>query len=73
MRAKSLTGGHIDGQVDGRVDCRVVPGVQPRGHPRIDRPPAGAGFSQGSGIPGRTLSGPTRCFRDFGVQREIIV
>jgi len=41
MRAKSLIDGHIDG--------RIVLGVEPRSHPRIDPPVAGASAGLGPG------------------------
>jgi hypothetical protein len=56
-RSKSL----IDGHIDGRVDCPVVPGVEPRGHPRIDSPLAGSDLRSVPGLrpPCSSHLGPT--------------
>jgi hypothetical protein len=73
QRAKSLDDGHIDGQVEGRVDCRAVPGVEPRGHPRIDPPVASASLRHSPGLSGRARSWSTGFRRGFRIRRQISI
>jgi len=65
-----LIDSHIDGHVDVRVDCRVVRGLEPRGHPGIDSPPAGASLRHSHGLSGHARSGPAEFLRDFHIRGQ---
>jgi hypothetical protein len=57
--------------IDGHIDGGSQRGLEPRGHPGIDSPLAGASLTQNSGLSGRARSGSTGYSRDLRIRRQI--